>query len=105
MLNDLQIERTLNKNGSFPPYRLVISGDMRAWLSWTMSSRLRCVSRSLEGRDGCVPIHSCASFSKCFDRYRPIETDFRIRLLLFYGKAIGGMLSRSCTFCSRRLGA
>ncbi len=58
MLNAFRIDRTLNKNGSFSPYFLLISGDMRAWLSWTKSNNVRCVSTSLEGNEGCVPIHS-----------------------------------------------
>ena len=59
------MERTLNRKGSFSPYFLPISVDMSAWLSWTKSRRVLWVSTSLEGRDGCVPIHSSAYGFSC----------------------------------------
>ena len=65
MLNAFRIERTLNRKGSFSPYFLLISVDISAWLSWTKSRRLLCVSTSLEGKDGCVPIHSSAYGFSC----------------------------------------
>ena len=60
MLNAFRMERTLNRKGNFSPYRLLISVDMRAWLSWTRSNSVLCVSTSLEGNEGCVPIHNSA---------------------------------------------
>lgn len=58
MLKALLTERTLNKNGNLFSYFLLISGDIKAWLSCTISRRDRPVSRSFDGSDGCVPIHS-----------------------------------------------
>ena len=40
---------------------------MRAWLSWTMSRRVRLVVRSREGLEGWVPIHSWLQVSGLVD--------------------------------------
>ena len=58
MLNDFLIDRTLNKNGSLSPNRSLIPCDINPLLSCTKSSKVRCVWASLDGFDGCVPIHS-----------------------------------------------
>lgn len=65
----LAMERTLNKNGSLLLYFLLMSSPIRAWLSWTISKRERPVSKSLEGSEGCVPIHNSAyGLSDCMEK-------------------------------------
>lgn len=58
MLSAFWMDSTLNKNGSCPPYRSVISCPISSLLSCTRSSRVRWVSKSLEGRERWVPIQS-----------------------------------------------
>lgn len=58
MLSALPMDRILKRKGSFPPYRETISVDMRALFVCTRSSSVLWVSKSLDGREGCVPIHS-----------------------------------------------
>lgn len=58
MESAFEMERTLNRNGSLLLYFWAISVLIRDWLSVMRSSNERPVSRSLDGSDECVPIHS-----------------------------------------------
>jgi hypothetical protein len=57
-------------------------------LSCTRSRRVRCVSRSFEGSEGCVPIHSWRGQSIAF-RGRDKTTNFGVGLLLLDGEVTG----------------
>ena len=73
MLSAFRIDKTLNKKGSCPPYRLATSGDISIWLSCTISSSVRWLSTSRDGSEGCVPIHSLRHSARCKRISQPSE--------------------------------